>query len=54
VGVGGVGLAALAGREHPRPGRQLGRDVDDLLAGSKQPHRDVVADPVASFDRPDP
>ena len=54
VGVGGVGLAALTGREHPRPGRQLRRHVDDLLAGSKQPHRDVVADPVAALDRPHP
>ena len=54
VGVGGVGLAALTGREHPRSGRQLRRHIDDLLAGSKQPHRDVVADPVAALDRPDP
>jgi hypothetical protein len=32
VRVGGVGFASLAGREHPRPGRQFRRHVDDLLA----------------------
>jgi hypothetical protein len=32
VRIGGVGLAALAGGKHPRPGRQLGRHVHDLLA----------------------
>ena len=38
VRVGGVGLAALPGGEHPRPGRQLRRHVDDLLAVGQQPH----------------
>ena len=32
VRVGGVGLAALPGGEHPRPGRQLRGHVDDLFA----------------------
>jgi hypothetical protein len=32
VRVGGVGLAALSGGEHPRSGGQLWWDVDDLLA----------------------
>jgi hypothetical protein len=40
--------ATETGREDPAPGRQLGRDVDDLLAGSKQPHGDVVADPLTA------
>jgi hypothetical protein len=31
VGVGSVGLAALPGREHPRPSRQLRRHVHHLL-----------------------
>ena len=54
VGVGGVGLAALAGREDPGPRRQLRRDVDDLLAIGQQPQRDVAADAAAALDRPDP
>jgi len=47
-------LRALTGREDTGAGRLLRRHIDDLLAGSKQPHRDVVADPVAALDRPDP
>ena len=54
VRVGGVGLAALTGREDPRPCRELRRHVDDLLADGEQSHRDVVPDPAASLDRPDP
>jgi len=53
VGVGGVGLASLAGREHPRACRQLRRHIDDLLVLGQQPHRDVPADPAAPLDRPD-
>jgi hypothetical protein len=41
VGVGGVGLAALAGGEHPRPRRELGWDIDDLLTVAEQSQRDV-------------
>ena len=52
VGVGGVGLASLTGREHPRSRGQLRWHIDHLLAGSKQPDRDVVTDPVAALDRP--
>jgi hypothetical protein len=54
VRVGGVGLAALPGGEHPRACRQLGWDVDDLLTIGDQPMRDVLADPRAALDRPDP
>lgn len=54
VGVGGIGLAALAGGEHPRPGGQLRWDVDDLLAVGEQPVGDVPADALAALDRPDP
>ena len=48
VGVGGVGLTALTGREDPGPGRHLGWHIEDLLADSKQPDRDVMTDPVAA------
>ena len=54
VRIGGVGLAALTGREDPSPGRELGRDVDDFLVSSEESHRDVVADPETAFDRPNP
>ena len=54
VGVGGVGLAALPGGEHPRPRGQLRWDVDDGLAVGEQPLGDVPADAVAALDRPDP
>ena len=33
VSVVGVGLAVVAGVEEPHPGGELGRHVDDLLAG---------------------
>jgi hypothetical protein len=32
-----VGLAVVAGIEQPDPGRQFGRDVNDVLAGLDQP-----------------
>jgi hypothetical protein len=54
VDVGGIGLASLTSREHSRPGRELRRHVDHVLALGQEPHRDVSADPVASLDRPDP
>ena len=54
VRVGGVGLAALPGREDPGPRRQLRRNVDDLLTVSKESVGDVSTDPVAPFHRPDP
>jgi hypothetical protein len=54
VRVRGVGLAALPGREHPRPSRHPRWHVDNLLTVSEQPHRDVPADAVASLDGPDP
>ena len=54
VRVGGVGLAALPGREHPRPRGQLRRHVHDVLAVGEQPVGDVPADALAALDRPDP
>lgn len=51
VGVGGIGLAALTRGEDPRPGRQLRRDVDDVLTIGQQAHRDVLADAGAALDR---
>jgi hypothetical protein len=54
VGVGSVGFAALPRGEHPRPGGQLRRHVDDLFAVGEQPMGDVPADALAALDRPDP
>jgi len=39
-----VGFAALPGIEHPHPGRQLGRDVDDDFTIGDQALSDVAAD----------
>jgi hypothetical protein len=36
VRVGGIGLAALAGIEHPGPGSKLGRHIQNPLPGSEQ------------------
>src|ERR1022692_4739313 len=47
-----VGLTALAGGEHPGPGRQLRRHIHDRLAVGDQALRDVPADPVAALHRP--
>jgi hypothetical protein len=52
--VRGVGLATLPGGEHPGSRRELRRHVDDVLVVGQEPHRDVPADAVAPFDRPDP
>jgi hypothetical protein len=49
-----VGLAALAGVEHPQAGRQLRRYVDHGLASGHEPARDVMADPAAALHRPQP
>jgi hypothetical protein len=54
VRVGGIGLAALPGGEHPHPRRQLGGHIDDLLTIGEQPAGQVPADPLASFHPPDP
>jgi hypothetical protein len=54
VCIGGVGLAALPGGEHSRPGGQLWWDIHDLLAIGQQPVGDVPADSLAALDRPDP
>ena len=49
-----VGLAAVAGGEHPHLRGQLRGHVDHGLAVMDQPMRDVLADAVATLDRPDP
>jgi hypothetical protein len=54
VRVGGVGLASLSGGEHPCSGGQLRWDVDDVFAVGQKPDRDVLADPRAPLDGPDP
>ena len=54
VRVDRVGLAALAGGEHPHPRGQLRRHVHHGLAVGDQPLGDVPADAVAALDRPDP
>ena len=50
----GVGLAVVAGVEQPDPGRELRRDVDDLLAVLEESLRQRPAGSVAALDRPDP
>jgi hypothetical protein len=52
VGVDRVGLAALAGVEHPHPRRQLGRHIQDSFAVGDQALGDVAADPGATLDGP--
>jgi hypothetical protein len=54
VGVDRVGLAALAGIEHPHPRRQLRRHVQDGFPVGDQTLGDVPADPGATLDRPHP
>jgi hypothetical protein len=54
VRIGGVGLAALPGREHPGARGQPGWHIDDLLAVGEQPVGDVLADAGAALDGPDP
>ncbi len=54
VRVGGVGLAALTGGEHPRPRGQLGRHIDDGLAVGDQALREVTTHALTPFDRPTP
>jgi hypothetical protein len=49
-----VGLAAVAGGEHPHPRRQLRRHIHHGLPVVHQPVRDVPADPVAALHRPHP
>ncbi len=53
VRVDGIGFAALAGVEHPRPRRQLRRHVDHGLTIGDQALGEVPADSVAALDRPD-
>jgi hypothetical protein len=48
----GVARAAVADREDPHPGGQLGRHVQDRLAVASQPLRQGSADAVGALDRP--
>jgi hypothetical protein len=45
-------VALLAGGEHPHPRRQLRRHVEHGLAIVHQPVRQMLADAVATLDRP--
>jgi len=54
VRVGGVGLAALPGGEHPHPRRQLRWHVHHLLAVGQQSRGDVPSDAAAALNGPDP
>ena len=54
MGIHRVGLAAVAGGEHPHLRRQLRRHVKHRLTVVDQPVGDVLADPVAALDRPHP
>lgn len=54
VRVDRVGLAAVAGGEHPHLSGQLRRHVHHGLAVVHQSVCDVLANPVAALDRPDP
>jgi hypothetical protein len=47
-----VALAAVADRQHPHPGGQLGRHVQDLFAVANQPLGQRPADAVGTLDRP--
>jgi len=49
-----IGLAAVAGGEHPYLRGQLGRHAGDGLAVMDQAVRQVPADAVAALHRPDP
>jgi hypothetical protein len=49
-----VGLAPVAGGEHPHLSRQLRRHIQDDLAVVHQAVRQMPADAVAALHRPDP
>jgi hypothetical protein len=48
----GVALAAVADRQHPHPGGQLGRHVQDRFAVADQPLGVGSADAVGALDCP--
>ena len=54
MGVGVVGLSALAGGEDPHPRRQLRGHVDHRLALGEEPLCDMPTDALTALDRPDP
>ena len=54
VRISRVGLAALTGVEHPRPGSELGRHIQHPLPAGQQPLRQRPPDPVRALHRPDP
>jgi len=51
-GVGRIRLPAVSGREHPNPGGQLRRHVDDRLAVTEEPLGHGAAESAHVFDRP--
>ena len=46
VGVAGIGLAVVTGVEEPDPGRELGRDIDDVLARLEESLRQWTSGPL--------
>jgi hypothetical protein len=54
VRVDRVGLATLTGGEHPHPRRQFCWYIDNGLPVSDQALREMAADALGAFDRPDP
>ncbi len=52
VRVGGVGLAALSGGEHPCPRRELRGHVDDVLASADELLGEQRSDPGGALDGP--
>jgi hypothetical protein len=47
-----VARAAMPDRQHPHPGGQLGRHVQDLFAVADQPLGQRPTQPVGALDRP--
>ena len=54
MGIAGVGRAVASGVEQPDPGCQLGRDVDDVIAGFEESLRERAPSTVGALDGPDP
>jgi hypothetical protein len=47
-----IALAAMPDRQHPDPGGQLGRHIQDLLAVADQPLGHGSSNTVGALDRP--
>ena len=54
VRIVGVGLAVVTGVEEPHPGSELGRDVNDTLAGLQEALRQRASGAVGALDQPTP